>query len=267
MGTPAKRENLWINLVLNVVLPSIILTKGGGWFGWTPPVVLIVALTMPLAYGIYDFFTRDKVNLFSVIGFISVLITGVVGLFENIPTRWIAIKEATVPLLFALAVWISSFGKKPLIRSLLFSPELFDVELIESSLEEKGTRKEFDQIISSCSGWVIGSFLLSSVLNYALAAWLVNSPSGTEAFNAEVGKMTALSWPVIALPTTGVMMVALMKLMKGIEKTTGHVLDEVLHPEVRQKMEEREAKIRALSPEESKDSPGPVAEENGQKPD
>ena len=263
MAEPVKRENLWVNLILNVVLPSVVLTKGGGWFGFAPPVVLMVALTMPLAYGIYDFITRDKVNLFSVIGFVSVLITGAVGLFENIPTRWIAIKEAAVPLLFALAVWISSFTKKPLIRSLLFSPELFDVALIESSLEEKGTGEEFEKIIASCNGWVIGSFLLSSVLNYALAAWLVTSPSGTEAFNEEVGKMTALSWPVIALPTTGVMMVALMKLMKGIEHTTGHDLDEVLHPEVRQKMEDREAKIRALAPETEE----PQKDENGQNPD
>lgn len=238
--TAPKRENLWVNLILNVILPSLLLTRGAKWFGWSPPSVLITALSLPLIYGIYDFITRKKINLFSIIGFVSVLITGAVGLFENIPTRWIAIKEAAVPLLFALAIWISSFTKKPLIRSLLFSPEMFDVTLIETSLEEKGTREEFDRIITSCTGWVIGSFLLSTVLNYVLAAWLVTSPSGTEAFNEEVGKMTALSWPVIAVPTTAVMMVALVKLMKGIESTTGHVLDDVLHPEVRAKMEAKD---------------------------
>jgi hypothetical protein len=165
-----------------------------------------------------------------------VLITGAVGLFENIDTKWIAIKEAAVPLLFGIAIYASSFTKKPLIRSLLFSPELFDVELIEDSLDEKGTRKDFDQVISSCTVWVVGSFILSAVLNYVLAVWLVKSPSGTPEFNSEIGKMTALSWPVIALPTTAVMMVALMKLMKGIEKATGHNLDDVLHPEVREKL-------------------------------
>ena len=256
MSSTTKRENIWLNLILNVVLPSLLLTKGAGWFGWTPPAVLITALTLPLAYGVYDFITRKKVNLFSIIGFVSVLITGAVGLFENIPTRWIAIKEAAVPLLFALAILISSFTKKPLIRSLLFSRELFDIDLIEQSLDDKGTRDEFNQIISSCTGWVIGSFLLSSVLNYVLAEWLVNSPSGTEAFNAEIGKMTALSWPVIALPTTAVMMVALMKLMKGIESTTGHPLDDVLHPEVREKMEKKSSaspKKNSASPKEIED--------------
>lgn len=238
-----KRENIWINLVLNVVLPSLLLTKGGHWLKLSPAPLLITALSMPLIYGIYDFITRRKVNMFSIIGFVSVLITGAVGLFENIPTRWIAIKEAAVPLLFAIAIYASSFTKKPLIRGLLFSPELFDVDLIETALDEKGTRADFDQVISSCTIWVVGSFILSAILNYLLAVWLVKSPSGTEAFNQEIGKMTALSWPVIALPTTAVMMVALMKLMRGIETATGHNLDDVLHPEVRDKMAAKDAAL------------------------
>ncbi|MGA0333447.1 MAG: VC0807 family protein [Kiritimatiellia bacterium] len=244
MSAP-KRENLWVNLILNVILPSLLLTKGGDWLRLEPAPVLITALSLPLVYGIYDFLTRKKINLFSVIGFVSVLITGAVGLFENIPTRWIAVKEAAVPLLFGIAIYASSFTKKPLIRSLLFSPELFDVPLIESALDEKNSRKDFDRVIASCTVWVIGSFLLSAVLNYALAAWLVSSPSGTPEFNREIGKMTALSWPVIALPTTGVMMVALMKLMKGIEQATGKHLDDVLHPEVREKIAAKDAALEA----------------------
>lgn len=235
-----KRENLWVNLILNVVLPSLLLTKGGDWFPLSPEQVLVIALSFPVVYGIYDFIARQKVNLFSIIGFVSVLITGFVGLIEDVPTKWIAVKEAAVPLLFALAILISSKTKRPLIRSLLFSRELFDVDLIENSLEERGTKREFERVISSCTWWVVGSFLLSAVLNFLLAEWIVQSPSGTEAFSKEIGKMTALSWPVIALPTTLVMMVALMKLMRGIETATGHELDDVLHPEVREKLAAKE---------------------------
>jgi intracellular septation protein A len=236
-----KRENIWLNIILNVILPSVLLTKGAKWLSLPPEPILIIALSLPLIYGIYDFIARKKVNIFSVIGFVTVLITGVIGLIEDIPTRWIAVKEAAVPFLFAVAIYISSFTKKPLIRALLFSRELFDVDLIEQSLDEKGTRVQFEKVISSCTLWVVASFLLSTVLNYFLAAWLVNSPSGTEAFNSEIGKMTALSWPVIALPTTAVMMVALFKLMKGIETATGHELDDVLHPEVREKLAAKDA--------------------------
>lgn len=232
-----------MNLILNVILPSFLLTKGGEWFQLPPEQVLVMALGFPICYGIYDFITRKKINLFSIIGFISVLITGTIGLIENVPTKWIAIKEAAVPLLFGVAILISSKTKKPLIRTLLFSRELFDVDLIEASLEEKETKEEFEAIIKSCTWWVVGSFLLSAVLNYVLAAWIVTSESGTEAFNEEIGKMTALSWPVIALPTTVVMMVALMKLMRGIEAVTGHQLDDVLHPDVREKLAAKDAKL------------------------
>ena len=213
---PAKRENLWVNLVLNVVLPSLLLSKGGKWLHLSPAPVLLIALSFPVIYGIYDFITRKKVNLFSIIGFVSVLITGTIGLVKDIPTKWIAIKEAAVPLLFALAILASTRSKKPLVRSLLYSPELFDVDLIEASLDEKGSRRDFDKVINACTGWLVGSFLLSAVLNYALARWIVHSPSGTEAFNEEIGRLTALSWPVIAIPSTAVMMVALMLLVKGI---------------------------------------------------
>lgn len=239
---PAKRENLWLNLILNVILPSLLLSKGGKWFGLPPAPVLVISLSFPIAYGIYDRIARKKINLFSVIGFVSVLITGAVGLLKNVPTQWIAIKEAAVPLLFAVAILASAKSKKPLVRSLLYSPELFDVDLIEASLDARGTRPAFNKIIAGCQLWMVGSFVLSAILNYILAAWLVRSPSGTEAFNQEVGKMTALSWPVIALPTTLVMMVALVRLTRGIEESTGHNLDDVLHPDMRQKLAEKAAK-------------------------
>ncbi len=237
---PHKRENLWLNLLLNVVLPSLLLSKGGAWFHLPPAPVLLLALSFPIAYGIYDRIAREKVNLFSVIGFVSVLVTGAIGLLKNVPTEWIAVKEAAVPLLFAVAILASAKSKRPLLRSLLYSPEMFDVQLIDASLDARGARDRFEAVIASCQGWVIASFGLSAALNFALARLLVRSPSGTEAFNREIGKMTALSWPVIALPTTLVMLFALVRLTKGIEACTGHVLDDVLHPDLRAKIAAKE---------------------------
>ncbi len=248
----AKRENIWVNLLLNVILPSLLLAKGGQWSGLDPAPVLMLALSFPLAYGIYDALARKKTNLFSIIGFVSVLITGAVGLIENVDTRWIAVKEAAIPLLFGIAILISGRTKKPLVRSLMFSPELFDVPRIEGLLKEKGNENAFEKVLASCQHWLVGSFLLSAILNYVLADWLVKSPSGTEAFNEEVGKMTALSWPVIAVPTTLVMMFGLIKLVKGIEQSTGEQLDQLLHPELREKQAQKDA---AAAQKLSQDTP------------
>ena len=73
------------------------------------------------------------------------------------------------------------------------------------------------------------SFLLSAVLNYFLARYLLKSPSGTEAFNAELAKMHLWNWPVIVLPSMAMMMYALWRLLKGLERLTGLTLDEILH--------------------------------------
>lgn len=231
---PPKRENIWLNLALNVILPSVLLSKGADWFPLPPSAVLVLSLAFPIGYGLYDYVRRDKVNLFSVIGFVSILITGVIGLIR-IPSQWIAVKEAAVPLLFGLVILATSKSKKPFVNRILFSPELFDVEQIERSLEEKNTRGNFDAVMLTCTYWIAASFVVSAFLNYGLASWIVTAESGTEEFNRQIGRMTALSWPVIVLPSMGMMMVALVKLIKGIETHTGHMLEDVLHPDLREK--------------------------------
>ena len=46
------------------------------------------------------------------------------------------------------------------------------------------------------------------------------SPAGTTAFNEELGRMTLLSFPVIAVPSIIVLAIAVMYLCSGIAKLT-----------------------------------------------
>lgn len=123
---PPQRENIWLNIGLNVIIPSVLMSQGEQWFGLEPAPLLIVALAFPLCYGIYDFATRGKYNFFSMLGFVSILISGGVGLLE-LDKDWIAIKEAAIPALFAIAILLSLKTSFPLVRTFLYSPELFDV--------------------------------------------------------------------------------------------------------------------------------------------
>ena len=59
------------------------------------------------------------------------------------------------------------------------------------------------------------------MLNYVLARLIVVSPAGTTAFNQELGKMTALSFPVIMAPLALLFALALFFLVSGIRKQTG----------------------------------------------
>ena len=233
---PAKKENTFLNIGFNILLPILILNKGKQWFGsYLEPYfenvavgILIIAVLFPVGYFVYDYFKRSKYNLFSILGLISVLLTGGIGILE-IPTRWFAVKEAAIPALLGMAVIISLKTPYPLIRTLLFNPEIMDVDKVHDALVAHKSETAFEQLLVRCTYLLAASFLLSAVLNFILARWIVVSPSGTDAFNAEVSKMMAWSWPVIAIPSMAIMMVTLWMLLSGIHKMTGLKLEEVMH--------------------------------------
>jgi hypothetical protein len=90
------KENPLINLLFNIVLPALILSKLSSETRLGPFWGFIVALSIPLLYGIYDFAKRSKTNLISVLGFISILLTGGLGLLK-VDGFWFAVKEAAIP--------------------------------------------------------------------------------------------------------------------------------------------------------------------------
>ena len=65
-------------------------------------------------------------------------------------------------------------------------------------------------------------------MNYILAKWLVTSPTGSAAFNEELGQMTLLSYPVIAIPSTIMMMAIMYYLWRTIHDMTGLKFEEIL---------------------------------------
>ena len=235
-STPPKRENMFLNLGFNILLPIVILDKGKDWFGsYLEPVfenvavgVLLLAVAFPIGYFIYDYFARKKYNIFSILGLVSVLLTGGIGIL-NIPTEWFAIKEAAIPLILGLAVVISLKTPYPLIRTLLYNPEIMDVDRVQAALKAHDAEKDFDRLLTTCTWLLAASFLLSAVLNYGLASWIVVSPSGTDAFNEEVSKMMRWSWLIIAGPSMAIMMYTLFKLVGGIKRMTGLELEQVIH--------------------------------------
>ena len=91
-----KPENLWLNLIFNVALPTAIQSWGSGEKALGPKWGLIVALLFPLGYGIYDFVVRKRFNFISILGFVSVLITGGFGLLK-LDVFWFAVKDGVLP--------------------------------------------------------------------------------------------------------------------------------------------------------------------------
>ena len=230
-----KRENLLINLICNVALPTLILTKFSGAASLGPTWGLIIALCFPIAYGVQDFIRRRRCNFISVIGFASVLISGGFGLLK-FDGFWFAVKEAAIPGIIGIAVLVSMRSKLPLVQELLYNPQLMDIGRIETAMDERGTRSAFVPLLHSASRLLALSFFISAVLNYGLARYLLVSPTGTEAFNNELGKLHLWSWPVIVVPSMGMMMWALWLFIKGLQTATGLKLEELMNdPEAAKK--------------------------------
>jgi len=221
------RENLLLNLVCNIAVPTSILSWGSklAWLG--PTWALVVALAFPVGYSVYDFAVRRKFNFISAIGFVSILITGSFALMQ-LDVFWFAVKEAAVPGAIGLVVLASMGTRWPLVKEMLCNPQVINLPKIETALAERNARGEFEQLLKSSSYLLTFSFFVSSVLNYGLARYLLKSPAGSEAFNAELARMNLLSWPIIALPTMAMTMFALWRLLGGLKRATGLELEELL---------------------------------------
>jgi hypothetical protein len=222
-----KRENLLLNLVCNLAVPTFVLMQlsKDKWLG--PQWGMIVALVFPLGYGIYDLVRRKKTNIFSVIGVMSVLLTGTLNQMRA-DGLWFAVKEAAIPTLFGVSVLFSMRTKRPLVRELLWNDQIIDTARVEAALTQRDRRGDLDRLLTRASFGLAFSFLLSAVLNFGLARYLLRSTPGTPEFNAELGRMNGLSLPVIMLPTMVITLIVMWKLMTGLTRITGLELDDIL---------------------------------------
>lgn len=224
-ATPPQKENLLLNIACNVAAPAIILSKLSERMGAKN--ALILALAFPLAYGVYDLIKRRNFNFLSALGFTSTLATGGLGLLKLEPF-WFAVKEAVVPALIGLTVIVSQWTKRPLVRTMMFNDQVIDVPRVEAALDTRNERPAFLNLMKTSSWLLAGSFALSAVLNFVLARIIITAMPDTPEFNVQLGRLTWMSYIVIMVPSLVIMIFALWRLIKGLEKISGLTLDEIL---------------------------------------
>lgn len=226
MSAP-PRENFLLNLGLNIVAPSLVLAKLSGPNALGTTWGLIVALAFPIGYGIQDFFRRRKFNLFSALGVVSVLLTGGISLLA-LPPHWLAVKEAAIPGLLGVAIVLSLRTRWPLVRGLLLNDAVLDTARIHTELANRGETAAFERALTQASWILASSFFLSATLNYVLATAVVTATAGSLEYNEQLGRLTALSYPVIALPAMLIMTGALFYLFRRITHLTGLTFEDLL---------------------------------------
>lgn len=223
-----KKESFLANLLMNIVIPTLILTKlstdeylGATWG-------LVCALAFPISYGLRDFLVNKKLNVFSALGVVSVLLTGGLSLLK-LPPEYFAIKEAAIPGILCIVTLVSIKTRYPLVKVFVYNDKVLKIEKVNAALAHYNTQAKFERTLTNASILIAASFFLSSVLNYVLAKIILVSEPGTAAFNSELGKMTALSYPVIAVPMMLIMMGTLFYVFRSIKQLTHLTLEDVIN--------------------------------------
>lgn len=236
MASSSKpRENPLLSVFINVLLPVAVLQQLSKRFGEQGPLIaLIVALSLPLIYGVWDYWQRRHKNYVSLFGLLSVLFTGGLALLQ-LRGFWFAVKEAAFPALMAIGVAASAFSKRPFMSLLFCHDQLLHMSLIHQRLSERGTRSEFERLIQRATLWLAGSFVLSSVLNYVLARRIfldldpsLSASMQAEQLNDQIAQMTGWGFLAIALPMMIFTAVVLYFFLRQLSRLTDLKIEQLM---------------------------------------
>lgn len=214
-----------LELVLTIGAPTVVLVffSGDHWLG--PVWGLLLALAFPFGHGVYTMVRSRTVSPVAVVVLVSVLLTGGIGLL-HLDVRWFAYKEAAVPFLFGVGLVGSVWTRWPVIPTLL--DPLLDGDKVRRLLHERGETEAHEAAMLRAT-WQMGAVLvLNAFVTFAFARFMVYSPTGSDAFSAELGRYTGWSLPVIAVPSTAAMVWILRDLLIGLEDRTGVPAEELL---------------------------------------
>jgi hypothetical protein len=226
----SKPPNPLIDLLLTIILPSLVLDKLSEPARLGPMWALVVASLIPLGFGVYCHITRSGLNFFSVLGLVAVLISGGFGLMK-LNAFWFAMKECSIPIFLGLAFPLSHRWGKPLIEGILLAPHVINKNAIMNKLDTEEKRQGFGGILMSASWKMGGVMLLSAVLNFALAMYLLGDKEpGGELFVKAIGKLNWAGFIVIGLPLMIAMFFVLTSFLKGVQKLTGLDRDDIMNP-------------------------------------
>lgn len=250
------QEHPLANILINVLIPVLILSylskdpaiqeqlgKEAKPWHIGPLKAILIALALPLGYGIWHFAKTRRFNFFSGLGLFSVVLTGGLTLYLWNPDGTVkehagllfGVKEAVIPLVLGIAVLLSQRSPTPLLNVFLYNDSLFDIPKIERTVDENDARDGYRTVIKQATHLFALSFLISSVLNLFLALWFFRdfdrgAVDALETYNAIIGKLTGWGFAVIGIPLLIFLYITLQRLLKGLRELTGLKDDQLLLP-------------------------------------
>ena len=222
--TEQNKENGLVNILVNIIIPTVVMMKFSKPEYLGEVKGLIVALSFPVSYGVYDLLKKSKVNFISVLGLISILMTGGIGLLK-LDRNWMIVKETAIPFIIGIVVLISQRTSYPLVKT--FLGQILDLDKVRQAYSEHSTEIVLEKQLKISSWLLAFTFFLSALLNFILATIVLKGEPGTTEFVESLGRMTFLSFPVITLPMMIMMGIIIYYLFHGIKKNTTLELEEI----------------------------------------
>lgn len=209
------------DLLLTVILPSVVLESMSKPERLGPAWALVVALIMPIGFGIYCFVKKRGLNFFSILGFVAVVVTGGLGLL-NLSSGWFAAKEAAFPVFLGLAFPLSFYWKKPLVNELLLNPQVINHTALNAALDSGEKQSAFQALLRRASWALAGTMFLSAIANaWMILLFLEGKTPGTEEYIKAIGRQNWVGFLVIGLPMMATLMLLLFWMLGRIQKLTG----------------------------------------------
>lgn len=224
-----KQPHPLLDLGLTIILPSIALEKLSAPDKLGPVWALVVALLLPLGFGVWCYMQKRGLNFFSILGLIAVLVTGGLGLL-NLNAIWFATKEALFPVFLGIAFPLSHRWGKPLVSELLLNPQLINIPLLHQALDTPEKHSAFSRLLKRASWGMTGTFLFSAAANFVLALYLLGEKApGSEEYTKAIGRLNWAGFLVIGIPLMGVTLLLLLWLLRTLTSITGLERDDLMN--------------------------------------
>ncbi len=235
-----------VNVFMSVLAPVLILdhcsTEGEKlWHIGTTP-AMIVALSLPLAYGIYHFIRTHKADAVNIMGLIGTLLTAFVTVYAKMGESgaiqadtpwWYAAKEATIPMLLAAAIVLTAKGSGSLLRVFVYTDGVFDIARIEKRVTTRDLTAGYQKVLFRASLWIACSLVVSSVANFALSLYFllpVTKAAASEQallYNYAVSDMTWWGYLIIGVPILIAFFAVIFYLRKALHELTGLAQEDI----------------------------------------
>ncbi len=220
-ATTKEQPHPLADLLLTVILPSVVLESMSKPERLGPAWALVLALIMPIGFGVYCFVNKRGLNFFSILGFVAVIVTGGLGLL-NLSAAWFAAKEAAFPVFLGLAFPLSFYWKKPLVNELLLNPQVINHSMLNTALNSLEKQSAFQALLKRASWALACTMFLSAIANaWMILLFLKGKTPGSEEYIQAIGRQNWVGFLVIGVPMMAALMLLMFWMLGRIQKLTG----------------------------------------------